>query len=115
MHTVLLSGDQFYGEKKWGEKWFAESSLEREVCRPSESKTCPSCVHFQNMLAKSYFELLAQIEGFFETNKDRGSDEKLQLRQNMQEKGCECPYMKQWMIPSSQIVKNKIQTPKTEI
>lgn len=54
VHMVLLSGDIFYGEKKGlgaGGNGLGESSLERELCHPSESKTCPSCVHFQNVLA----------------------------------------------------------------
>lgn len=96
------------GKRVGGKNGLSESSLGREACHLSESKTCPSCVHFQNVLAKSYFKLLAQISGCFKTNKDRGSDKKLQLRQNMQEKGCKFPCMKQGLISSGQILKTKI-------
>lgn len=64
-------------ENEWGENGLGESSLERELCHPSESKTCPPCVHFQNVLAKYHFKLLAQISACFKTNKDRGRDKKL--------------------------------------
>lgn len=66
--------------------WLGESSSGREACHPSESKTCSSCVHFQNILAESCFILLAQILACLKINKDRGSDWKFHLRQNMQEK-----------------------------
>lgn len=75
----------FWGSILWEKNGLGESSLEREMCHPSESKICPSCVHFQNMLAKSYLKFFAHISGCFKINKARGSDKKLELRQNMQE------------------------------
>lgn len=56
------------------------------MCHPSEGKTRSSCVHFQNVLAESCFELLAQILAYLKINKGRRSDGKFHLRQNIQDK-----------------------------
>lgn len=56
------------------------------MCHPSEGKTSSSCVHFQNVLAESCFELLAQILAYLKINKGRRSDGKFHLRQNIQDK-----------------------------
>lgn len=66
---------------------------------------------FQNVLAESCFELLAQILACLRINKDRGSHGKLHLRQYVQgkKKGCKFLCKKWWLILRKYSLKTEIQ------